>query len=364
MHLFSSLFDKNKSSYPVTNYTEFWSWFQFNEKAFFKAVKSKKAIQQDFFLKLAPQLKALHEGYWFLAGMYDNETAELIITADGIIKNIVFVEELVAAAPHLERWKITALKQPAESDDYALHLNDHTFDDTTMRFYEQIRPDMPDEIDITIAHKDYNPDTKKIIEIGTSLTLDNYLGELNTIEWIDNVSIINPKDAETELIPFNKLKDYLQWRQKECTESCNTHRPILISDEFTALQATLENGTPMIAHINLDALDWDHKVNYPWMVSIRLIYKDQTSDGMPNSETALILNNIKIDIKKALEEEEYFIYIGEQLGNSQNQLYIVSTEFRKPSKVLYDLQQGIQNSISMEFNIYKDKYWQSFNHFT
>lgn len=40
--------------------------------------------------------------------MYDENTVELIITPDGDLKNIAFAEELVEAAPKLDKWKFTA----------------------------------------------------------------------------------------------------------------------------------------------------------------------------------------------------------------------------------------------------------------
>jgi hypothetical protein len=47
---------------------------------------------------------------FFLTGMYNDDTVELVLTADGAVKNIVFVEELVNSAPKIEGWKFTALK--------------------------------------------------------------------------------------------------------------------------------------------------------------------------------------------------------------------------------------------------------------
>ena len=61
-------------------------------------------IEKDFFQNLAPKLNELKNGFYFLTGMYDDNTAELIITPEGVVKNIVFAEELVAAAPPLKGW--------------------------------------------------------------------------------------------------------------------------------------------------------------------------------------------------------------------------------------------------------------------
>src|SRR4051812_1581847 len=95
---------------PIQSYEDFWNWFARNAKTFHKVVKEQGNVNKDFFDKLSPKLKELKDGFWYLTGMYDDNAAELVITADGTIKNIVFVEELVLAAPNIEGWKFTALK--------------------------------------------------------------------------------------------------------------------------------------------------------------------------------------------------------------------------------------------------------------
>ncbi len=62
---------------------DFWDWFIKNEKTFFQVVKSGEQIDQNFFSKLAPKIDALRKELYFLTGMYDDETAELVVTPDG-----------------------------------------------------------------------------------------------------------------------------------------------------------------------------------------------------------------------------------------------------------------------------------------
>jgi hypothetical protein len=50
---------------PVRSYSDFWTWFQKNEKAFFKVVKEKGDIHKDFFDKLSPKLNELKDGFYF-----------------------------------------------------------------------------------------------------------------------------------------------------------------------------------------------------------------------------------------------------------------------------------------------------------
>src|SRR6185312_2953150 len=99
-----------KRDEPIKSKEDFWNWFQKNEKGFHKVVKENGNVEKNFFEKLSPKLNELQDGFFYLTGMYDASTVELVITADGAIRNIVFVEELVNAAPKINGWKFTALK--------------------------------------------------------------------------------------------------------------------------------------------------------------------------------------------------------------------------------------------------------------
>jgi len=93
MSFLKSLFGKKES--PINSYADFWAWFQKNEKIFFDTVRNRKEskeIEKDFFAKLSPKLRELKDGYFYLTGMYNDNTVELVLTADGNTKNIVFVE--------------------------------------------------------------------------------------------------------------------------------------------------------------------------------------------------------------------------------------------------------------------------------
>ena len=105
---------------PIETYSDFWNWFQSNHEEFHKIVYDGNKIQSHFFNKLGPKLNELREGYFFVAGMFDDETAELIITADGNLKNIVFVEELVKASPKIKGWKFSALKPQSNIENMSI----------------------------------------------------------------------------------------------------------------------------------------------------------------------------------------------------------------------------------------------------
>lgn len=361
MNFLKSLF--NTKEQPITSYTDFWNWFQQNERKFYKVIKEQGNIDKVFFSKLAPKLNELKDGIWFLTGMFDDNTAELILTPDGIIKNIVFVEELVAAAPKMNNWKITALKQPSDSNQYGIEMDAYKFDESKMNFYSVDHQSMPDKIDITITHKDLNKENFAIMTSGIFLALDNSLGELNSVTTIDNVNIINPKDATKELIPLGKLKDFLIWREKEFIEKYKGLRHNTENDNYSALEATLGNGFPLLAVLNTDLLNWDSKASHPWIAVVEIKYNGENNKGMPDDSTYQLLNEIEEKIMAELKDSEGYLNVGRQTADSIREVYFACFDFRKPSKILHQIKKEYQSKIELDFDIYKDKYWESFNRF-
>lgn len=357
--LTSLLYNREK---PIHSYADFWDWFQKHEQKFYKVLKEKGDINNVFFQKLVPKLNELKDGFVFLAGMYGKDTAQLVLTVDGIVKNIAFVEDLVAEAPVMENWKITALKQPSDLNYYSIQMNGYTFDRNKMCFYSTEHKSMPDEIDITITHQDLNEENKSIMMHGVYLTLDNFLGELKSVTTIDNIDIINPKDAMQELIPLQKLKPFLVWREKEFVEKYKGTRRNTKKDNYSALEGTLKNGLPLFALINTNLLHWDSKASHPWITIIEMKYEGN-ANGMPDTSTYKILTEIEEEITAELKGLEGYLNVGRQTANSARSIYFACVDFRKPSKVLYKIKKQYQELITLDFDIYKDKYWQSFKQF-
>ncbi len=361
MTFLKTLFGKKEK--PIQSNLDFWNWFQKNEEIFYNTLKQQGDIKKIFFDKLAPKLDELKDGFWYLAGMYDDTTAELILTADGVIKNIAFVEELVEAAPTMPNWKITALKQPNDINKYSIEMEGYKFNDKTMNFYPIDHPTMPDEIDIVITHKDLNDENKRVITNGVYLAIDNSLGELNSITTIDNLTIQHPNTAEKDLIPLEKLKDFIIWREKEFVEKYKGLRHNTDNDSYSSLEATLNNGLPLLAIVNSDVLNWNSKASHPWVMIIEIKYDGQNNNGMPNKTAYQLLNEIEDKIMLELIDAEGYLNIGRQTADSVREIYFACIDFRKPSKVLSRIKKEYQNKIDLDFDIYKDKYWQTFDRF-
>jgi hypothetical protein len=355
-----------KKNEPIKSYSDFWNWFQKNEKEFFKVVKNSKEskdIEKGFFDKLSPKLGELKEGYFYLTGMTDDNTAELVLTADGDIKNIVFVEELVNAAPQIAGWKFTAFKPAMDIEPLGINMNGYKFQKENLNFYANENPSYPDEIDIEVVHDDLTADNETEISTGTSIFLDNYLGELDFVNNIDTLSVIGKRDAKKELIPIAKLKDFLIWRQKEFIEKYEGVRYDTENDSYSMLEAELENGNKLLAVVNTELLNWDSKASHPWIAVLTLKYDGINNNGMPNDNDYKLLSEIEEAIMLELKDIDGYLNAGRQTANGEREIYFACKDFRKPSKVFFTIQQNYSGSFEIEYEIYKDKYWQSFERF-
>ncbi len=361
MNFLKKLFGKKED--PIRSYEDFWLWFQSNEKKFYEIVKRHGNVEKDFFRKLSPKLNELKDGYFYLTGMYNDDTVELVFTADGAIKNIPFVEDLVNAAPLIEGWRFTSLKPALDIKDVSIEMSGYKFNIEKIQFYSNDKPEYPDEIDITIVHQDYNEDNKTTITNGTFIFLDNYLGEMKFATTIDNIQIVGKQAAENEVIPIEKLLDYLNWREKEFVEKYQGTRRHTENDTYSVLEARLKNGKALIAVINTDLLTWENKASHPWVMNIEIKYDGSKNNGMPDSKTYEILNAIEGEMVEQLKDADGYLNIGRQTADSTREIYFACKDFRKPSRVVHQVHEKYAQQFEMSYEIYKDKYWQSFNRF-
>lgn len=344
------------------NNQQFWEWFTENEKDFHQVVKRNESVDNDFIDKVLNKLNEIQEGYYLLTGMYDEHTAELIISAEGTVKHIVFVEELIAAAPKLEGWRFTALKPPLDIVDVNIEMDGYEFNRHTLGFYQNELPAYPDEIDITVAHKDYNEGNKNIIINGVYIFLDNFLGELNFVTGIDHLEVTGAANTPGKLIPIEKLKDYLTWREKEFIEKYKGKQHNTVKGTYSGMKATL-NGLPVLATINTDILKWDGKASHPWILVIKMQYDGSGNNGLPSNEDHAIMDETEHRVMAALKVFDGYIHIGRQTTDNTRKVYFACNEFRRVSKILQSAQEDVREKFDLSYDIFKDKYWQTFNRF-
>lgn len=360
MNLIKNLFFKKEP--PIRSYQDFWRWFSTSERKFFKIIQEGNNINEDFFELLSPKLNELREGYFFLCGMLNANTAELIITADGDIRNIVFVEELVAAAPQLANWRFTALKPALDIEDVTIQMEGITFSKDNLFFCSNSIEKYPDEIDLSVVHAGINNENREAITNGIYIFLDNYLGELDFAVTIDVLSIIAESEARADLVSIEKLKSFLIWRQKEFVEKYSATRRSISNDTYAGFEMQLDNGKPVIAVINKTLLGWDAKASHPWILRVDSDYGNMVN-GMPDEVAYKLLERLEDELTLELKDIDGYLNLGRETGDGRRTVYFACNEFRRSSKVADRICAAYKDRLAVKYSIYKDKYWQTFSKF-
>jgi hypothetical protein len=357
LSFFKKIFGKKEQT--INSYNDFWEWFQSNAERFLQIVKAHNNIETAFFVPLDKQLKALKPDYQYLCGMYDEQTAELILSADGNLRQIAFVEELVQAAPEIKNWKITALKQASDIEDCNVEMFGYNFNNDSLQFYEDSNSDYPDQIELVFVHNELTEENKNEILTGINILLDIFLGELEFATQVDYIDVIGPNEAVKDLIPLVKLKEYLKWRHKEFIEKYEGTFRLSEEDEFLGFEAILPDERPLIAFMNKGLLNWEAKASHPWMLDISFHFDGDNNNGLPDDKTYALMDKIEDEINAALSDKDGFLNIGRQTGGNGRLVYIACKSFRKPSLVIHDFQKRYADQIQIEYDIVKDKYWLS-----
>lgn len=352
-----------KKDTPIDSSSDFWNWFLKNEKEFFKIVQSRNNINTGFFEKLAPKLDEIHHGIYFLTGMSDDQTAELILTPDGAIRNIYAIEDLINSAPQIDGWKFTALKPACDIKDVSISYENFEFKKENLKFYPNIHNGYPDEIDLTIVYDHFTEEKKAAVTNGVYIFLDNYLGELHSVTLIDNMNVIGNNDVSEELIPIEKLKDYLIWREKEFIEKYEGIRHNTENDGYGSFEGKTKEGGIVLAVINTTILQWDKKASHPWIMIVEIPFRKTDQSGLPDNETYKILDKIEDEITLSLSDSDGYLNVGRETANNKREIFFACKDFRKPPKVLDALIKKHSKTYEISYEIYKDKYWKSFRHY-
>jgi len=360
MSFLKKLFSGKKAQQSIDSPTAFWSWFLQEEKDFFKAIRGQHKVA-DLLQQIIDRLQQLNPELYGLVGMYDDNTAELIITPDGDIKNIVFVEDIVAAAPAMHGWRITALKPETGFGNSTIQMNGYDFNCEKIKFYSVTDQQKPDEIEIHIVHEDYAADRHDIIGNGSLIFLDNAVGEIMMATQIDDI-YFDPPEVNEELIPIEKLKEYLVWREKEFIEKYDGVRYDTENDSYSGLEAKDNNDLPMIAVVNQQLLSWDAKASHPWMLAIDIAYTGNET-GMPDDATYALMDNFEEDLMEKLQDFDGYLNLGRQTYNNERTIFFACKEFRESSRVSFDLIKKYQSKLKITYTIYKDKYWKTMDRF-
>jgi hypothetical protein len=347
-----------KAGEAQTAAATFWQWFVENEYRFRELEKNDSDQALAFLEELIQQMQPFNPWLKALAGPYNNESYELIITADGDIAMFCKVEELVNAAPVVENWVFTAHKPALGFENISIDLYGLDFSAVTTSFYPIIQDDYPDEVSIVLTHTEYNKELDDHFQAGGMIYLENGLGEVNTATKIDNYET-GPLPAEgdnIEIIPISKLADYLNWREKEFIEkyeSAPTEKP----DVFHLLEAEDRDGKLILVTVNMDCKYWDMKPAFSWLLQVNISYTGDEG-GFPFEEQLMQLQNLEEEMVSLLPEDRS-VFAGNKTYDNCRNIYFYVNEYKITSRLLNDYIESKETDFEIVFFIKRDKYWRT-----
>jgi Family of unknown function (DUF695) len=358
MNFLNKLFGKNKIT-TIRNQADFWQWFQSKEASFIKTLKTNHEVDKDCMTPIMDHLQQLNERFYIQIGMSEDEVAELIITPEGDLKSFVFVEEFVANAPKIGNWMFTALKPSTKGSSIRMHNTE--FNEKTLRFYTNDDPNYPDEIDIVLVHKDFIEEDEPMFLQGSLIYLDTILGEFNACTLLDSVKVTGKAPNGKDLIPIEKLNDFLIWREKEFVEKYEEPYTNEAEESYGSFELETNDGLPIVAIMNQNYLEYDAKPTYPWMLVVLVDYEGD--NGMPDRPTYEFMDDINEELNKVLRVDMGYLNIGRITGNNKIKIYFACKEFRTSSKIVANVLKQSSKDFKVEYEIFKDKCWMSLNSF-
>jgi hypothetical protein len=72
---------------------------------------------------------------------------------------------------------------------------------------------------------------------------------------------------------------------------------------------------------------------------------------------------MKMIIMHELKDVDGYLNVGRQTSEGEREIYFACKDFRKPSKVFFNTQKKHPDNFEIEYDIYKDKYWKTFERF-
>ncbi|MFT3935254.1 MAG: hypothetical protein QM726_16630 [Chitinophagaceae bacterium] len=351
----------------IYDYESFWEWFEEHHSWFHYMLQKNRTPDGEFYTIFRSRLDKVNKELSFAMGFLDDGTIELVFVVQSLIKNIVFAEELAAAAPALPGWKFTGLMQEVaphklvNRDDASFTLNDVAFISTE-------HPDLPDLIDITLIFKKRQKDEETLrTEFACYNFVMQLIGELEMLTMIDQMNIREYKAGDPDLIPITKLKDFLHWREKEFVEK---YKDVKRDDNKDAEDkhavmdvAPVDGGLPIKMNIpNRYLLCREETVPYPWISSVHIKFEGSALDGLADYETSEKIKTFELELSVAVE-----MYAKGQLelfsttSNGNYTIIFAGNEFREISKVIEETIAMYAEGLAITYIIVKDKYWNSIN---
>lgn len=339
-----------------TQYKNFWKWFVEQESVFLEVIKNNDGVVEKFIDVVGPRLKEINPNFNMLTGMSKDGVGELIITPDGALKALPFVDDLVAVAPDLVHWRFISCKPSMKG--IGLDMNGFLLDENTISFIPVYDNKYPDYIHLRFIVKGCTPENESEIGNALYLFLDNYLGEEKTMTMIDYLEVKGEKDIEGEVVSVTKLSDYLSYREAEFVEKYDSIIRVNEADEYSILESNGDNGR-LIVVVNTTFLNWDQKMSYPWVVKLSIGYEGN-EDGMPSANDLSMMD----EIEDLLLETELLNSVARETGANERTLFFATKDYRNASREVLKTVSLFTDKFDIDYTIYRDKYWMGLEVYT
>jgi hypothetical protein len=178
----------------------FWDWFKRHNQEYLTLENKSKKEATYWLNELNAHLRAYYKFLAFAIDWKKDQPARLTITVDGKAIHFKKAEDMVAKAPAIPGWTITALEDPRPID-FALQqqMGDISIDPRELSF--SFASDDPDETGLIIYHPLCTAENEHLIYQLANIAVYNLLGErsfgtdIGRLE-IANLSCADPDDVE------------------------------------------------------------------------------------------------------------------------------------------------------------------------
>lgn len=185
--------------------SNFWKWFEKNSELLFNMGNG----DEHMFDVIADKLRKVSPYMCFEFGPVEKGKREFVISADGVFAGAQAVIDLVASAPKLDKWTITAFRQRMDigyiqMNGKKLHVNDikysYTFSDDN-------------RVNLKLYIKGYGANRADELMGATAVLMDSVIGEYDAMTKIGAVEFHKPeKNHSAELYQLDELSALLDSR--------------------------------------------------------------------------------------------------------------------------------------------------------
>jgi len=185
---------------------DFWRSFQGNAGALSKL----NSADDPLYDELLEKLQKVDAGLYFEFSVQPGQ-CELIITAEGNRELFACVEDVVAAAPAVDGWKLFALKpkigfpETVSWEGFKTTIADVVFDPLD---------NDAGELGLRLLVKGLKEEDYENAHNGLLRAIDHGLGERQFADAIQHTEVATLEGAASDYIPLAGLEDYIVWRKQ------------------------------------------------------------------------------------------------------------------------------------------------------